>query len=484
MPVKSADAKRIDTAETLISNSFWRVAERVCVFGTAFGVELLLARNMTPAAFGIIAMITVVTHILLTVTESGIAYALIQKQDADDCDFSTAFYFNLVFCALLYAAAFSAAPWAAAFYGLPEFAEILRWLSLIVMFAGVRSIVYAYAARTMLFKQYFGATLLGTLLSLAVWGWMFAKGLFVWSIVVQQVVAGAASTMAAWLITGWKPRLKFSLPRLGRLVSYGWKLLVADMLSKVCTQFVYLVAGKKLTGAELAVYNRSSQLASGISLTINTSIEHVLFPALSSVQDSLERVRVMTKGTVRSGFYVMAPVMVGVCVACEPLIRLVLSENWLVCVPFVRIFCVMNMFDPINTANLNAIRSLGRSDIILAQEIAKTFIYVAVLFGTVSFGLSALAYGFFIASFLVQMVNAYPNRRLLHYGYAEQLCDALPGLCTALEMGVLIYPITLIGMGSAAELAALTAAGIIVYAALSKLGNLPEYRLIAQLLRK
>ncbi|MDO5295690.1 MAG: lipopolysaccharide biosynthesis protein [bacterium] len=478
------DRPRIDNANTLIANSVWRFADRACSLGTTFLLELLLARNLTPEYFRTIALITVVTNLLLTISDGGLANALIQKKDADKVDFSTAFYFNVCICVLLYAAVFCIAPQAAVFYNDPILANVLRLLTVTIVVSGVRNIVYAHVARTMQFKKYFWATLAGTALSLAAAFVLFRQGLYVWSIVVQQLLASIVSTAMAWLLTGWKPELLFSWQRLRQLFSYGWKLLVSEILYKGYTQFVSLAIGKKLPQADLAIYNRSLQLTMGASLTVNTSIDHVLFPAIASVQNDIERVRAMTKGEIRTGFYVMAPLMIGIFVSCEPLVRVVLSADWLPCVPYIRIFCIMNMFDPIHTANLNAMKSLGRSDLFLKLEIIKTLTGMAALALTIPWGLHMVAGGVLLTSFLAQIYNSFPNRKLIRYPYLEQLSDGLPIVFMALLMGACIYPLNYLGLSDLAKILLQVSLGTGVYIAISHLFNSSEYRYLVRFIKQ
>ena len=92
---------------------------------------------------------------------------------------------------------------------------------------------------------------------------------------------------------------------------------------------------------------------------------------MSSVQDSKDRVKNMTRRAIKTSTYIMAPLMMGLAFCAEPIVTLILTEKWLPCVPFLRIFCVTCMFYPIHTANLNAINAMGRSDLFLKLEIIK-----------------------------------------------------------------------------------------------------------------
>ena len=111
-------------SEKVLNNMAWRFLERCGSQGVSFVVSVVLARLLVPEAYGTIALITVFTALLQVFINSGLGTALIQKKDADDLDFSTVFYFNVVMCLVLYGLLFLAAPLIAAFYELPELKEI------------------------------------------------------------------------------------------------------------------------------------------------------------------------------------------------------------------------------------------------------------------------------------------------------------------------------------------------------------------------
>ena len=140
----------------------------------------------------------------------------------------------------------------------------------------------------------------------------------------------------------------------------------------------------------------------------------------------------------------MAPLMIGLAVTADNLIRIILTEKWIPCVVFLRIFCITYMFQPIHTANLNAIKALGRSDLFLKLEMCKKVVGITLLLSTMWISVEALAYSSLIGSVLAQIINSWPNRRLLHYGYIDQLKDIMPGIGVALLMGLCIYPLSLI----------------------------------------
>lgn len=427
--------------QNTIKNLIWRFAERVSAQGVSLVVSIILARLLLPEDYGTVALVTVFTTILQVFVDSGLGTALIQKKDADDLDFSSVFYFNIAVCAILYFGMFLAAPLIAQFYSRPELVPFIRVISLTLVISGVKNIQQAFVSRNMLFKRFFYATLCGTIFSAVLGIAMAYRGLGVWALVAQQLSNVAIDTLILWITVKWRPKKMFSWNRLKGLLSFGWKMLVSALLETGYQNLRALIIGKMYTPADLAFYERGDQFPSLIINNINTSIDSVLLPTMAREQDNVKRVREMTRKAISISTYVMAPLMIGLAVVAPGLVELILTEKWLPCVPFLRIFCITSMFHPIHTANLNAIKAMGRSDLFLKLEIEKKIMGFIVLLCTMWFGVMAMAYSLLLTSFLGQIINSWPNQRLLNYSYFEQLKDILPSILLSLVMGVGVCPL-------------------------------------------
>lgn len=425
-----------------LSNLLWRFAERCGAQGVGLIVSIVLARLLEPELFGTVALLTVFIAILQVFVDSGLGSALIQKKDADDLDFSTVFYFNVTFCLFLYACMFIAAPWIASFYGDTSLTSLIRVLSLTLVISGVKNVQQAYVSRTLQFKRFFFATLGGTL-GAAVLGILLAyMGYGVWALVVQQLLNAAVDTFILWLTVKWRPRRLFSFERLKSLFSFGWKLLVSSLLYTGYDNLWQLVIGKLYSSSELAYYNRGDLFPSVIVTNINASIDSVLFPVMSREQESQEKLKAMTRNSIRISAYIMAPLMIGLAVVAPTLVGVLLTDKWLPCVPYLRIRCVTHMFIPIFTANQNAIKAMGRTDLYLKLEVLKKVMGLCLLFSTMWFGVMAMAYSLLLSSLLGQIINSWPNRKLLDYGYLSQIKDILPNIALAVVMGLCIIPVS------------------------------------------
>lgn len=447
----------------VLSNFAWRFLERCGAQTITFVVSVLLARLLDPTVYGTISLVTVFTNIMQVFVDSGMGNALIQKKNADDLDFSTVFYFNLIVCVGLYALLFFTAPAIAAFYNLPELTAIIRVLSLNLVISGVKNIQQAYVSRNMMFKRFFFATLGGTLGAGVVGIWMAHHGCGVWALVAQYLFNAAVDTIILWITVKWRPKWAFSWERLKALLSYGWKLLASSLIDVVYNDLRQLIIGKLYTTEDLAYYNKGKTFPTMIVTNVNTSIDSVLLPTMAAEQDDKARIRGMTRRAIKTSTYIMAPLMLGMAFVAEPMIRLLLTEKWIPCVPFLRVFCITYLFYPIHTANLNAIKAMGRSDLFLKLEVIKKTVGMTVLLTTMWFGVEIMAYSLLLTSVTSQIINSWPNQKLLNYNYLDQLKDIIPSIALSLVMGVCVRFVPYLGLNDALTLTIQILAGAVIY---------------------
>ena len=474
----------MDNRSKVLSNLIWRFFERGGSQLVSFAVSIVLARIFDPTMYGTVSKVTVITAILLVFVDSGMANALIQKKDPDDLDFSSVFWFNISFCLLLYAALFVLAPWISVFYKDPELVPLVRVLGLTLVVAGLKNVQQAYVSKTMQFRRFFFATLGGTLFSAVLGITMALRGFGVWSLVAQQLSNVAVNTAILWFTVGWKPKRMFSLSRLGGLLSYGWKLLAASLIDSVYLKIYPLIIGVYYTSADIAFYEKGMNWPNLVVENINSSMDSVLLPVLSAEQDRRDRVREMTRRAIKTGTYVILPLMAGLAACAVPIVRLLITEKWLPSVPYLQIFCVIYAFYPLHTANLNAIKAMGRSDIFLILEIVKRGLELIILLITMRHSVFAMALGLLISELASQGINAWPIRKLLGYSYWAQLKDMLPAILLSVVMAACVYPVAMLGLNDFLTLLIQVPLGAGLYLLGSKLLKLDSFDYLLGVVKK
>ena len=252
----SGEKNMSDRNKSVISGFLWRFAERCGAQGVSFIVTIVLARLLNPNVYGTISIILVFTTVLQVFIDSGMGSALIQKKNADDLDFSSVFFFNMIMCSFLYLILFFVAPIIAIFYDDKTLTAVIRVLGLTLIISGIKNVQQAYVARTMQFKRFFFATLGGTLGAAIVGIGMAYSGYGIWALVVQQLFNATVDTIILWLTVKWRPKKMFSVERIRTLFAFGWKLLVSSLLDTVYNNIRQLIIGKMYSSSDLAYYNR------------------------------------------------------------------------------------------------------------------------------------------------------------------------------------------------------------------------------------
>lgn len=431
-----------NTRKEVVSGLFWKFAESVCADLVSFVVSVILARILLPEDYGEISLVNVFIVIANVFVVNGLGTALVQKKDADDLDFSSVFYTNILLSVLLYGLIFFSAPFIAQFYRMPHLASVLRVLAVRIPLAAINSVQNAFVSRKMIFRKFFFATIIGTIISAVVGIWMAYTGYGVWALVAQILTNALIDTIVLFLTVRWYPKWMFSFQRLKGLFNYGWKILGSSLIKTGYTQLSNLIIGKLYTSEDLAFYSRGKKYPELVTSGIDSAICSVLFPAISKKQDDLNKVKAMTRRAMKTSTFILAPVMAELAALASPLVSWMLTDKWLSCVPFLQIYCFYYLVNPIQSANLQAIRAIGRSDVILKLDIIKRgsgiiFLLLFMKRGPIGVALAPIA-----MILVCTIVNIAANRRLIQYSYKEQFIDLFPTFLTTAVMGGLVFLIS------------------------------------------
>lgn len=459
-----------NTKNKVLSGLIWKFGERITAQIVTFAVSVVLARLLPTEAYGLITLVTMFITFANCVVVNGFGSSLIQKKDADNVDFSTVLYFQIGAGLIIYLILFITAPVIASFFG-DEYellSPVLRVLGLRIPLTAINNVQQAYVSKKMIFKKFFFSTIIGTVISAVVGIWMAYAGYGVWALVGQYLTNTTVDTIILGVTIKWKPELKFSWTKLKELFGYGWKILVASLIGELYNELRTLIIGKLYTSNDLAFFDKGKQIPNIIVTNINTTISNVLFPAIANAQNNVSDVKNMMRRSIKTSAYIMCPLMFGLAVVAEPLVTLLLTEKWLPCVKYLQIYCITYCFEPIHTANLQAIKAVGRSDIVLKLEIIKKGSSILILFAVMNFGVDAIAYSLLLTTLIASIANTLPNKKLIMYSYKELFIDMSAGIFISAVMALIVYGVgMLINFGTLTKLIIQVAVGGIAYIAIS-----------------
>lgn len=424
----------------LVVNLFWKFSERILAQLITLIVSIVLARILDPTHYGTVSLVMIFITIANVFVSDGFGNALIQKKDADKLDFSSVLFFNIGFSIFLYLILFFCAPLISGFYGdgYEILVPVLRVLGLRLIPAGINSVQHAYVSKHMMFRKFFWSTLFGTLLSGVIGITMAYLGYGVWALVAQYLTNTIVDTIVLTITLGKIFCFKFSWTRVKGMIGFGSRILASGLLIVVYQEVRALIIGKLYSAQNLAFYEKGKSFPNLIVTNVNTSIGAVLFPKMSNEQDDLAKVKETTRNSIRFSAYVMCPMMLGLAAIAPTFIKLVLTEKWMPCVPLLQLFCIVYLFQPIHTANMQAIKAVGRSDILLKLEFTKKIIELVTILITMWLGVPAIVVGMAICATFFTLFNAYPNIKLINYRFKEQMQDILPSIFISVVMFLVV----------------------------------------------
>lgn len=417
----------------------WSFAERFSLQGVQFIIGIIMARLLTPSDFGVVGMLSIFIAVSQSVIDSGFSNALIRKQDRSEIDYSTVFYFNNIVGLLLYIALYASAPLIADFYNTPILVDLTKVIGLNLLINSLSIVQRARLTIKIDFKTQAKASFVSLVIGGSIGVYMAYSGFGVWALVFQTIISSGLNTLLLWYFAKWMPLFQFSMSSFKDLFSFGSKLLVSGMIDTIYKNIYTIVIGKKFSAQSLGYFTRADQFAQFPSSNITGIIGRVTFPVLCSIQHDDERLCHVYRKYLRLSSFVVFPLMTGLAAVAEPLIKLLLSEEWMPVVPLLQALCFSMMWYPIHAINLNLLQVKGRSDLFLRLEIIKKVIGIAILCVTIPIGVFAMCIGLIFSSIICLAINTHYSGKLLQVGFVSQMKDLWPFLFTSLIMGGCVW---------------------------------------------
>lgn len=389
----------VSLKDKFVSGVFWGAGAQAIQQALNLGVTIILARQLLPADYGMIAMILVFTGFAQMFVGWGFSAAIIQRQDLGSQHTSSVFWISTAAALALTLAFYGAAPHIAGFYGMPALEPVARWLSLTFVFSAFSIVPEALLRKSMAFERLAKIEVLTLLVPGGVAIYLALNGWGVWSLVVQYLAHQAMRSALMWFYSAWRLRLRCSLSAVRELFGYGANLTGFNFITYWGLRSDALLIGKFMDSASLGIYSRAHSLMLIPVIGGTQVISKVMFPILSSIQDDKKRVKRAYLRATRLMAFTTFPMMLGLFVVAEPFVLAALGPNWTAVAPIVQIFCFVGVTQTLCYPAGTIYMSQGRTDLIFRWGIgnAATLI-VAVIIGVSFDTVAAVALAYLIAS--------------------------------------------------------------------------------------
>lgn len=448
---------------------YWSAAGNFANQGMRFVFGLILARLLSPDAYGVIGMLGVFMCVVSVFIDCGFSQALIAKQDRTQTDLSTEFFFNIGVGIVGYAMLFVAAPFIADFYNMEILSPVLRVIGLGVV---INSLCVVQSAQFSIRLDFKTPAKLGVAtnlfsgvigIALAYCGWG------VWALVFQQIAGGLLYAVLIWIMAGWRPTLEFSKDSFLYLWNYGSKVLASSLIQQVYDNLYPLVIGKFFSARQLGIYSRAQGFASLPSTELSSVLGSVTFPVLSKINNDRERLIEIYRKMMRTTAFIVFPMMLGLCATASPLIKILLNEQWYECIFLCQLLCCALIWQPLSFIHISVLKVVGRTDVVLKSEMLKRSMGLLSIFGAIPFGVVGMCIGFNIFYIYCFSLNTYFTSKVLNVPIRKQIFDILPILTNALFMGIVVYTLTLLQINQYIKFVLCVSVGVLMYYTTSQL---------------
>jgi len=459
-----------------IKGVVWSGIERFSVQIFQFIVTIILARLLTPYDFGVVAIILVFTNILMVFNEEGFAMALAQKLNRDELDYSTIFLFNIVWGGILYLFLFITAPFFASFFKQPELTHLTRILGFNLVISS-----FVVVQRTKLFilvdfKTLAKASFVAVIMSGIVSIYFAYKGIGVMAIIIQQLINNAINAIFIWIYSKWQPKLQFSIERFKTLFNFAYKLILARLVNAVFKETYSLVIGKIYTPIQLGYFNRAKSFVSISSNNITTIVQRVSVPFFCETQKNHTLLGEQLKDFIQKTAFIVYPLLCGIFVLAEPMIKVLLTEKWLPAAWMLQVLCPVGMLFVISTFNMNVYNATGRTDWALKAEVIKKTFNILILVGAIMISFEAVIISQIIIGIIDFFVDTWFTKKQIGLILLKQLKSIGSILLASLVMALIVKFSTFYLSNDIWKLIVGFVSGTLFYSIVSYLFDISEFR--------
>lgn len=418
------------------SGIIWSIGQQFSSKFISLFITIILARILSPAEFGLIAMLSVFIAVGNSLVDSGLTSSLIRSRLAGQKDYSTIFFFNLIGSVVVYAILFFSAPLIALFYKQPQLNDIVKVYGLVFLINAFFSIQNTLLTKEMQFKLQTVIQIPSVILGGCLGIYLAKNGYGAWSLVWMYLLNSAISTILHWYYSDWRPKFIFSRKSFKKHFYFGYKMTLSGLLDTFYQNIYTIIIGRFYAAAHLGFYSRAdslSQLPIGI---ISTAINKVTYPMFSNISNDDVKLKMVYRKLMQQVLFWNAPILIYLAVIAKPLLLMLLTEKWLPAVPYFQILCIAGILYPLHAYNLNILKVKGQSGQFLKLEIIKKVVSVIGIIAVIPFGIMGLLYSQLVLTVFAYYINSTYSGKLINYPLKEQLTDILPILILSGTVGL------------------------------------------------
>lgn len=421
-----------------VDGVLWRLLQNFSTALVSFIIQIWLARLLLPEYYGVIALTSVFITVSMVFVQTGFTASLIQKPTLSEVEINSVFYSSILFALILYLIIYIIAPFVSGYYSEPILGRVLRIQSLSILIAALYSVPVSLIQRNLEFKKTFVASLVSSIAQGFVGICLALKGYGVWALVYATLTQSILYCMILLIVVKWKPKALFSIRAVMDLFPFSSKILLINLINTLFNNMQSLIIGRAYNAELLGYYNRGYQLPVLIMNNVDGAMNSVTFPVLSIFQNDYQELFQKLRRSLQVSLYFVWPAMVGLIVVSKPLVIVLLTDKWLMSIPFVRLTALICMLWPFSVFS-HAINATGRSGLALKLNIFSKGVSLLFMALTYRFGIYVFVGSGFLSSLITTIITILVASQLLGSSFVRIVKDCIPTLAVSVCMGVFVF---------------------------------------------
>lgn len=247
-----------------------------------------------------------------------------------------------------------------------------------------------------------------------------------------------------YIFTGWSHKMVFDVKSFKSMFNFGYKIVIAGLIDTLYRNVYYIIIGKYFSAAQLGYYTRAEQFKNLPSSNLTSVIQRVSYPVLSQLQKEPVKLKLGYKKVIISTMIISFVIMLGMAAIAEPLVITLIGEKWKTSVGYLQLLCFTGMLYPLHGLNLNMLKVMGRTDILLKLEVIKKILAIPTILIGIFFGIKWMLLGMIFNSLIAYFLNSNWSGRLINYSSFEQLKDILPSFLVAISTAIIVLLVGLV----------------------------------------
>lgn len=337
----------------------------------------ILARQLSPADYGLMAMVGVVLGFAALFSDFGVNSAFVQRSDVTQEQRSSLFWFNVVVSGCLTLVVVAASPLIARFFGDDRLTQLIMLSALTFVTGALGAQAMAGAQKELNFRSVAVVEIVVSCCSLTIAVAAAMAGWGVYALVTAGLASSVVTTMLAWIVLsrGWRPQTRMHITEVRPFLGFGSAFVANNLVNQFNASMDLFLAGRWLTAAQLGLYSVPRNLVLQVQSAVNPIITRVGFPLLAAVQDDIPRVRSIYLKTLNMTASTNAPVYLAVAWFSSDIVSVLLGPNWERSADLLRILALWGAIRATGNPVGSLLLGMGRADLSLKWNLALLLVY-------------------------------------------------------------------------------------------------------------